>query len=455
MGNAAAVYLLSRSGAFKGLFLDEPLIVKAVYGAQDAIDRIKEKHKENEQKRTDKEWNATPDRFAKAPFRSELIENYLKDGAQLVWNVDQSGMNSVKVTSKRGKEVSFNENYLNTQDVAQYKNFVEKRLEMIEPPSFLERVMIANKTLTESKAGRIASAASLGIVPAATAVAALSARAYGATRHFIMDKLHLHDETKDKNKKSFKERLVDINNRKGYKKDLAKLSYIEEVMLNADNQKETRRSLMAAEEEYKKLDVLQPQLRGGRQRSIEAVEGKEAEKQKFKELTSLNKDPLLANYLGAYWGIRDDGTGYTPYGLKVAYYTDKGERLRTSQDDALKIAEDVNKTPLDSKKVGEYIDKHTQALEMIEPPTKTELTLIRQLHQLNENGNRYFSARQPLIEAVNKTVELYIAEKQKENKDFSKADMMARLKDLDKRKMVENRLEKMTALQSQFKKAGR
>ncbi len=82
--------------------------------------------------------------------------------------------------------------------------------------------------------------------------------------------------------------------------------------------------------------------------------------------------------------------------------------------------------------------------------------LIKQIHQMTE-GSRYasFEKKAPLVEAVQETVKLYMAEKQKENKNYSKEDLMARLKDLDKRSMVETRLEKMTTLQKTLKNSGR
>ena len=448
MGNFAAVYLLSRSGRFDNLFGESLLIDgigNVVAGAEEAIEHAKKKREENKIKKAKKEWEKVPDRFAALSSHNPVIENYLKEGTKLVWNVDYDGKASVDAVSKRGKKETFKEDQLKKEDVAEYRKFVEKQLEMIEPPSFVERVMFAHKKLAETKAGRIASAASLGLVPAAAATAALAARAYGATRHFVMEKLHLNDEN---NKKSFKERLADIRNLPKYRKDLEKLPYIEDIMQKTADQKSRRNKVAETSADFAGYDALSKHNRFNMEQPSSSKE--------FEELTSLQQDPLLANYLGAGWGIRNDGTGYTPGGFRVAYYTNDGKCVKTDQKDAGKVVEEVNKKPLNSETLDKYIAKHAKALEMIEPATKTELLLIKQIHQMTE-GSRYasFEKKAPVVESVQETVKLYMAEKQKENKNYSKEDLMARLKDLDKRSMVETRLEKMTTLQKTLKNSGR
>ena len=92
---------------------------------------------------------------------------------------------------------------------------------------------------------------------------------------------------------------------------------------------------------------------------------------------------------------------------------------------------------------------------MIEPPTKTELTLLKQLYQLNSSGRDSLSSRQPLVEAVSKTVDLYMTEKKKENKDFGRTNLMARLNDVRKHSIIDERLQKMVDLHSALKKSGR
>lgn len=94
---------------------------------------------------------------------------------------------------------------------------------MIEPPSFLEKMMVINKAAANTKLGKIAGKATLGAVPVALTITALSARAYGASRHFVMDKLNPHQS----DKKSFSQRLTEIKNREGYKGDLKKIAKLE------------------------------------------------------------------------------------------------------------------------------------------------------------------------------------------------------------------------------------
>lgn len=134
MSNFAVVYGLARSGRFKGLF-ECNLIENAVYGMADAAQRIQDKRVKN----AEKEWKKPLERFADAPFHSPLVENYLKGGAKLVWNTDRDWETTVQIKTKKGKEVSFQGKNLKKEEAAQYREFIEKRLEMIEPPSFLEK----------------------------------------------------------------------------------------------------------------------------------------------------------------------------------------------------------------------------------------------------------------------------------------------------------------------------
>lgn len=83
--------------------------------------------------------------------------------------------------------------------------------------------MVINKAAANTKLGKIAGKATLGAVPVALTITALSARAYGASRHFVMDKLNPHQS----DKKSFSRRLTEIKNREGYKGDLKKIAKLE------------------------------------------------------------------------------------------------------------------------------------------------------------------------------------------------------------------------------------
>lgn len=442
MSNFAAVYGLARSGAFKGLFdMDFSLsgtVASAVYGAEDVAQRIKDKRKE----KAEKEWNTSPDRFADASFHSPLVENYLKGGAKLVWNTDKDWESSVRITTKKGKEAAFQGKDLKKEEVAQYRDFIENKLEMIEPPSFLEKLMVANKTLAASKSGKIASAASLGVVPAAVGVAALSARAYGATRGFVMDKLNLKNKTKDKNKQSFSERLADIKHREEYKKDLKNLPYIEDVVQKVENKKHEKKDFLNKEDALKSLLPDREQVKTG-----------VAASQEHQDLVKISGHPVLADYLDGRLSLRFQKDNTPDFFYNFVVY--EGNRDKDPQDLEKGKYTQEDQRAITSAGIEPYIARGTKALEMIEPPTKTELTLLKQLYQLNRSGRDPVSSRQPLVEAIGKTVDLYMTEKRKENKDFGKTNLMARLNDVKKRSVVDERLQKMVDLHSALKKNGR
>ncbi len=443
MSNFAAVYGLARSGAFKGLFeVDFSLsgtVASAVYGAEGVAQRIKDKRKE----KAEKEWNASPDRFADAPFRSPLVENYLKGGAKLVWNTDQDWESSVQITTKKGKEVSFQGKNLKKEEAAQYRNFIENKLEMIEPPSFLEKLMVANKTLAASKSGKIAGAASLGVVPAAVGVVALSARAYGATRGFVMDKLNLKNKPKDKNKQSFSERLADIKHREEYKKDLKNLPYIEDVVRKVENKKQEKQDFLNKENVLKSLLRDRDQVKAGVAASPE-----------HQDLVKISGHPVLAEYLDGDLTLSVSANKMLSFTRHYVVY--QSVRDKDPQDlEKGKGSSWEAQSGATSAGIEPYMARYIKALEMIEPPTKTELTLLKQLYQLNNSGRDSLSSRQPLVEAVSKTVDLYMTEKKKENKDFGKTNLMARLNDVRKRSIIDERLQKMVDLHSALKKNGR
>lgn len=442
MSNFAAVYGLARSGAFKGLFdVDFSLsgtVASAVYGAEDVAQRIKDKRKE----KAEKEWNTSPDRFAGASFHSPLVENYLKGGAKLVWNTDKDWESSVQITTKKGKEAAFQGKDLKKEEVAQYRDFIENKLEMIEPPSFLEKLMIANKTLAASKSGKIAGAASLGVVPAAVGVVALSARAYGATRGFVMDKLNLKNKSKDKNKQSFSERLADIKHREEYKKDLKNLPYIEDVVQKAENKKQEKKDFLNKEDALKSLLPDRDQVKTG-----------VAASQEHQDLVKISGHPVLADYLDGRLSLHFQKDNTPDFLYNFVVYD--GNRDKDPQDLEKGKYTQEDQRAITSASLEPYMARSTKALEMIEPPTKTELTLLKQLYQLNRSGRDPVSSRQPLVEAIGKTVDLYMTEKKKENKDFGKANLMARLNDVRKRSVVDERLQKMVDLHSALKKNGR
>ena len=436
MANVAALYVMSRNGAFNGLFDSDPLIVRAALGIKAGVELIKDAVETGKKLRADEEWDKQPARFADIPQRSPLIENYLKGGAKLVMNIGCGDEPSVTITTKKGKTVKFESDKLKKEDAAQYRQFIEKKLEMIEPPSFLEKLMVLNKQLAESKAGRVASAATLGVLPAAVGVVALSARAYGATRGFIMEKLNLSgkNEEKDKNKKTFKERLKDLKHRIEYKTDLERFSEVESVLQKADDLNRENEAYHAGKKEWKKTKTNNPDVKTGVARSKE-----------FNDLIKVSGNPELAAYLDGALRLFSGGRLIREY-------------VYTSSPDA---KQDLDISGLDSpyskaataQNIAPFIKNYSKALEMIEPPTKTELTLMKQIHQLT--SSYYVKDCKKFLEAVNNTAAMYISEKQKENKNFGKESMFERLNDLRKRSIIEERMHAMQSLHAALKKKGR
>lgn len=421
MSNFAAFYGLARSGAFRGLFdTDFDLLDKAACGIACAVDHVKDKRVEN----AEKDWNTPLSRFKDAPFHSDLIENYLKGGAKLVWDTDANWKSQVHIKTKKGKKVSVSDEKLAKEEASQYREFIEQKLEMIEPPSFLEKLMVANKTLTKSKAGRIASTVSVGVIPAAVGLAALSARAYGATRGFIMEKLDL----RNKNQHTFKERLATLKDRVDYKHDLKMLPAAENVIQNVTRKKEEREDL---QQRCKSLEQLIPNA---------STSGKCASEE-FRNLIKITDHPNLAGYLDGRLTLYNDGR----HSCNYVYFHARDSK----QDLDYAKAGTRDAKPATSQNIAPYIDRYTKALDMIEPPTKTELSLLKQLHQLSRT--RTPEQQSPLVEAAEQTVRLYINEKQKENKNYGRTDLMSRLQDVRKREIVEERIKKMTTVSSILK----
>lgn len=156
MTNVAAFYLLSRNGAFKRLFSGEG------NGGGEL----------NYAERYDSMPNGG----------DKVLESYLSGDCKM----SLSGFSNVSNIWGDTFRANLDGN------LPKYKQYAEKQLEMIEPPSFLEKMMVINKAAANTKLGKIAGKATLGAVPVALTITALSARAYGASRHFVMDKLNPH-----------------------------------------------------------------------------------------------------------------------------------------------------------------------------------------------------------------------------------------------------------------------
>ncbi len=386
MANVAALYLLNRNGAFKGLFSFD--------SSEGSVVR--------------------PDRYHKANINDDILESYLAGSCK----IKVSGMSDISNVFGQVARTNF-------KKLPDYKQYAQKQLEMIEPPSFLEKMMLINKSVAHTKLGKIAGKATLGAVPVAMTMVALSARAYGATRHFVMDKLNLHQT----NQKSFSERLKDIKNRVGYKSDLKKIQNIEHL--------QKTNSIL-----YQKY------WQAG------TVADKNKEFSKLQKISSSN--PLLENYMEGLALIDSNGKGKLLQSRYIS--TDQNGNKTTYRNwDAQRKVDQM--PALQSKDLSNDIARHMMAVEMIDPPTKTELKLIKKINRFEQLSERK-SVDSPILAVVNKSLEKimnhYIAEKEKQDPSFGgQKGLLGRLKDIQKRNDAQDRLNKLRTLEKKLKNNGR
>ena len=386
MANVAAFYLLNQSGAFKGLFSFE----------------------------NSEGFVARPDRYRNAGMNDDILESYLAGACKM----KLSGASNI--TNVFGEAA-----HSNLKKMPDYKQFAAKQVEMIEPPSFLEKMMVINKSVSQTKLGKVAGKATLGAVPVALTLVAMSARAYGATRHFVMEKLNLNKTSQ----KSFSDRLKEIKNRIGYKNDLKKINNMEKLQKTGDL-----------------LNRLQWQA--GTVSSYN---------KDFSELQKISSThPLLVNYMEGFALIDDKGKGKLLADRYIIPQNKDNYPIYSNWDAQRKIDQ---LPPLKAGDLRDDITRHIKAVEMIDPPTKTELKLIRKIKRFNLLKEQK-SVDSPILAVVNKSLEkmmtCYVAEKQKKDSSLNAQEsMLGRLKDLQRRDQAQDRLNKLCALEKKLKKNGR
>ena len=382
MINVAALYLLNKNGAFKSSFFvghDSDLDSSGII--------------------------SHPKRYKDISNPDDVLESYL-GGTCKMTIFGSSNIRNILGTSFKAR----------SKNISAYKNYAQKQIEMIEPPSFLEKLMVINKKVAGTRSGKIAGKVSLGVVPAALTVVALSARAYGASRHFVMDKLNLNQV----NKKSFKERLSEIKDRTAFTNDVKKLNRIENM----------------ANRSYEMDNLLQ--------------QGKNASFAKNKEILNLmeisSSNGLLKSYMQGLVLIGSDG-----------------KRVADPDRDHFRSILDASKTdgfpPLKSDDLKADITRHQKAVDMIDPPTKTELKLLKRIKRLKER-QQDTSSESVMLSLLNRSVEKtmakYIAQKEKQDKSFKgNASMFERLSDIEKRNQAQERLNKLNGLYKKLKRNGR
>ncbi len=384
MTNVAAFYLLSRNGAFKRLFSGEG------NGGGEL----------NYAERYDSMPNGG----------DKVLESYLSGHCKMSLSGFSNVSNIWGDTFRANLDVN----------LPKYKQYAEKQLEMIEPPSFLEKMMVINKAAANTKLGKIAGKATLGAVPVALTITALSARAYGASRHFVMDKLNLHQS----DKKSFSRRLAEIKNREGYKGDLKKIAKLETL-----REKSSVRARM-----------LRP---GHTQKNAADAENK-----------LLSKNALLDAYMNLDWQISAQGTAEGVVGR----LRDENGTIFWNMSVAEPIAKKLNQNPLKASDLKEDLAHLQKTVEMIDPLTKTELKLIRRMERLKKAEDNKFIGS-PVLKMIDKSVELSLAlysSKNKEGKERKGTKgFMARMIEVQKRSDTERRLNKMRSLEKKLKAGGR
>lgn len=118
----------------------------------------------------------------------------------------------------------------NLREAPQYKEFAQKRLEMITPPTFMEKLMVLRHTMKNTEAGKVINTSTMGISAVAAGMVSLAARSYGKAKGYVVDKFLAADMNKETDrKKSFTNRLTELKERNEFKADIKKLTKIEKV----------------------------------------------------------------------------------------------------------------------------------------------------------------------------------------------------------------------------------
>lgn len=274
--------------------------------------------------------------------------------------------------------------------VAEYKAEAEKRLNMITPPSFLEKVMVLRRSLGYTKGGKALSTSTLGLSSVAAGMISLAARSYGRAKDFVLDKFG----EKDKNKQSFSERLSNLKKRVDLKDDLKKLN---------------------------RLETAYPAARADDKLRYEAKYDRPK--------ATLASSKLLDQYL-----------------------TNSRAIIRVTKDGAMEKQSwfDTYQEKVPMKDVEETMQKTDAAIKMITPPSGIE-KILKAADRLMERRNSEKPVTSSLTHAlsavINKAIDGYVAAKEKKDPAFKgRLSLYGRFAEIGQRRELKKDAVKLRAL---------
>lgn len=283
--------------------------------------------------------------------------------------------------------------------VSEYKAEAEKRLNMITPPSFMEKVMMLRRSMGYTKAGRALNTSTLGLTAVAAGMVSLAARSYGRAKDFVLENLG----EKHKTKLSFSERLSQLKKRTDLKDDLKKLGRLEKLSA--------------------------------------AVKADDALRYKASYTRYMPKKTLAASQ------------------LLDQYLRGSDSIIRVEKDGSLEkrswIGTYHERVPM--KDVEQTLQKTQAAVEMITPASGMEKFLKaadKWVETRNVNDSVNSSWTQVLSAVVGKAVDSYVAAREKKDPSFKgRLSLYSRFAEISKRRELEKDAVKLRALHQ--KMAGR
>lgn len=276
------------------------------------------------------------------------------------------------------------------KSVPAYKAYAEQKINMVTPPSFMEKMMLLRRTLKDKKAARMLSRTTLGATSLAAGMISLAARSYGRARGFVLEKL-LDREMPQ----TFTERLIDLKSRAEFKSDVKKLGRLEKLNATIDE----NRNLQS--------------------------------KTSYMDGMTRHRNQTTSRLLIAYlYGDRD--------------IDEKGvSNVRSNAQ--------LRETVVSLKEVEQTLDKTTAQINMVDPPTRTESFLMKAGKWL-ENRQRYSSVDSTLTQAssavIAKVTERYIRNNEQKNPEFKgRLSMFSRFSDIRLRRQYEQDAARLQTLQ--------
>lgn len=347
---------------------------------------------------------ANPDRY------KDLSAERNERNASQIWDARQIGDNTVlsayligecKITAWGTSNV---ENIFGTtpssknlNKIPEYIDFAEKKIDMITPPSFLEKMMVLRHTLAEKKIAKAASIASLGMTTVAAGMISLAARSYGKAKEFVVDRFL--PEKGDVKQPTFSERLTELKMRNEFKSDIKKLDKLQKVRESVSER--------------------------------EGFAGKAWYKDNVTRQNKQTQNSLLSSYLFGSREIDENGKS----------------KIRASngfmRQDSVTLDE-----------VKDATQKTQAQIDMFDPPTKMEDRLIKaDLWLKKRYEDKPFDSRKTAIASfiIGKMADKYIKQQSEKDPNFKgKQDMFNRFSDIKLRRGYEADATKLHALQKKM-----